>query len=204
MFKNFEKMTYFEDSELKETRKSNKDVENLTSQFIEEFRQLDINKREFASYIDSTIENQKYMSSQIRNTDCLIQSKLMLEQRKYEEMVRKLKEQENREKIKQSKQNRRRQLNAELTILQQKYTRFKNVFDMDEQDDIDLETFDETPQFKKFLGNLDIKKTLDQAIFENNIRMKDVKRRIKDMETEKKVSCPLTRYWSWLCSKKTR
>ena len=187
LFKNFEKMTNFEHGKLRQTNNDNEEVENLTSQFIEEFRLLDINKREFASYVDSTIDNQKYMSSQIRNTDFLIQSKLKLEQKKYQEMVKRAQEDEQRDKIRQAKFHRQQELNEELANFQAKYSKFKAVFDVREDDDIDLESFEETPQFKNFLGNLDTKKTLEQVIFEKEIRIKDFKRQIRDMKTEKRV-----------------
>jgi hypothetical protein len=180
-------MIKFEDNTLKKTNEACFEVENLKEEFVQEHQTLEQNRMDYASYIDSTIQNQRYMSSQIRNTDYLIQSKLQLEQRKYETIVNKAKIEVEREERKKTDMERRRKIAEELLEYQYKYQLFRETFKLDDKDKVDIDKFDDTHQFKQFLGNLEIKKTLTQELLENQIRLKELKKKLVILGTEKKV-----------------
>lgn len=187
LFRNFDKMIKFEKNNLRRNNQERNDVEELKEEFIREHNILKQNRENYASYIDSVIENQRYMSSQIQNTDYLIMSKLQLEQRKYESIVTKAKTQAEREERKREEMDRRMKVSAELLEYKRKYQQLKDVFSLEENDNFDIEKIESTPQFKQFLAHLNIRKTLNQEIIENDIRVKDLRRRVNDLDIEKKV-----------------
>jgi len=64
----YERMTEQERLTLKNTELSCKEVADLKEEFRSEFIELDKRRREYAQYIDSSMESQKNISSQIRNS----------------------------------------------------------------------------------------------------------------------------------------
>jgi len=188
LYANFEKMIQFERDNLKEVESSCKQVSELQKEFSQECRLLDYRKQEYASYIDSTLENQKYISSQIKNTDLFIQSRLMLEQMKHEKLAREsmLKTVTERKRIDQKK--RQKELEEEAQSLQEQFKKCEEIFLAGGSSP---ENFENSPQFKELMGNLDTKKNLDQAIYENELNIKDLKKKISNLKEDKDVFCEL-------------
>ena len=81
-------MIQFEIQENKHTLKSTQEVLALKEEFASEYRELVNQKSDFAEYIDSTLMNKNYISSQIKNTDMLITSKLCFDQVRHENFVK--------------------------------------------------------------------------------------------------------------------
>ena len=174
-----------EEENLKTTKKACTEIEKIKDDFVQEFISLVERKKEYADYIDSSLENQKIISSQIKNTDWLIQSKLLLEQKKNERVS--AEEQAQKEMIEKVQEGRKRKekLNSEFNELMVQYKKVEKVL---AQEGTSLESFEESPSFKRLIDDLDRQKDLEQAIFENKIAVSDLQSRIRILNSQKEVA----------------
>ena len=177
-------MIVLELTNLKSTRKACVDFEKIKDEYIQEFISLYERKKEYADYIDNTLENQKIISSQIKNTDWLIQSKLLLEQKKNEKQSAAEKEIKDQQHKELADKKRKEVLKAQIDELMVEYNKVQNVF---AAEGTSLENFEESGSFKRLVDDLDRKKDLEQSLFENKLVLEDVKNRIKNLKSQKEV-----------------
>jgi hypothetical protein len=178
-------MILLEVSNLKNTRKACIDIEKVKEEYITEFINLIERKKDYADYIDSTLENQKIISSQIKNTDWLIQSKLLLEQKKNEKLAaaeKAIKDQQEKELADKKKKE---ELSGQIDKLMVQYNKVQNVF---ATEGTSLENFEDSPSFKRLIDDLDRKKDLEQALFENKITVEDLQSQIRVLKAQKEVN----------------
>lgn len=177
-------MISLEITNLKKTRKACQDIEKVKEEYITEFISLIERKKDYADYIDSTLENQKIISSQIKNTDWLIQSKLLLEQKKNEKIAAEEKEIKELHQKELADRKRMEELTTQIDKLMIQYHKVQKVF---ASEGTDLEHFEESPSFKRLVDDLDRKKDLEQAIFENKMTLEDLHGQIRYLKTQKEV-----------------
>jgi molybdopterin converting factor small subunit len=73
LFANYDKMIQYEKENLESIKNECKDVEKLQNEYLQQFNELIHNRRDYADYINTSLENQKYISSQIKNSTPLSQ-----------------------------------------------------------------------------------------------------------------------------------
>ena len=188
---NYERMVQLEKQNLKATQESVKEIETVKNQFIDEFMTKVNSTNEYAHYIDSSMVTHKIISSQIKNSkicmisaDTLIQGKLLLEQKKFEEEAeRKRIEDELQEKA-ISGEIKKKHLMKELSVLRRQFERIKEEI---LEEGTDIEDFEKCPQFKLLLDNLDTNKTLEQQKYQLSIRKAQLEGRNKTLTSFKEV-----------------
>lgn len=195
LYTNYERMIIMEEETLKSTKKACNEIDKIKENFVQEFISLVERKKEYADYIDNSLENQKVISSQIKNTDWLIQSKLLLEQKKNERIA--AEEHAQKQMIEKIQEGRKRKekLNTELERLMEEYAKVEKVL---AAEGTSLDKFEESPSFKRLIDDLDRQKDLEQAIFENKITVSDLQARIRILQSQKEVATCLSRHLNWL------
>lgn len=73
---NYEKMIEMETQNLKQSKRQMAEIETVKQQFIEEFLELMQKKKSYADYIDQSLEGQKIISSQIKNSKSMVNPQL--------------------------------------------------------------------------------------------------------------------------------
>lgn len=177
-------MIALENLHLKKTKKDCADLERVKEEYVSEFISLIERKKEYAEYIDSTLENQKIISSQIQNTDWLIQSKLLLEQKKNERFAATEKAIMDRQQKELADNKRKQELSVQISKLMHEYNKVQAVF---AAEGTDLEHFEDSPSFRRLIDDLDRKKDLEQALFANRITKEDLESQIKHLKAQKNV-----------------
>ena len=177
-------MIEFEKHERDSAIREKKEIEQLREEFRSEYMQMLDHKSSIKEYIDSTLMNQKYITSQIKHTDMLIQSRLFMDQRKQAQLQKdshlKRTEVFNRE----TREKRKKELEKETQQQKVEFERFKEIFLLN---DGDLNRFDEAQEFKELTGALDTKKNLEQSNYEKAATAERLKLKVKQLNEEKDV-----------------
>jgi hypothetical protein len=184
LLSNFDKMIHIENQNIVNGHKACKEMERVKEEFIGEFLTMAKKKKDYADYINSSLEAQKIISSQIKNTDYLIQSTLLLEQQKFEQKAKEERNLEDEQLKQYALDQRKKHLNDELSKLQKNYDNFKATMLTEGNT---LENFERSKAFKKLLNDLDQKKDLERAIYENKLQIQMLQEKVETLLTQKET-----------------
>ena len=77
------------------------------------------------------------------------------------------------------------ELSGQIDKLMVQYNKVQNVF---ATEGTSLENFEDSPSFKRLIDDLDRKKDLEQALFENKITVEDLQSQIRVLKAQKEVN----------------
>ena len=159
-------------------------MNKVREEFIQEFTKLAIKKHTYAEYIDQSLESQKILSSQVKNTDWLIHSKLLLQQQRYERAAKEEYDLENSQHQLLSLHKKKSRLDQELATLRNDFSKVKETM---LTGGVTISTLEQSKGFMVMLDELNRKKDLEQLIFENKLKFKDLEEKIQRLVSEKKT-----------------